>query len=408
MKKIVSAVLCFVCMFCLVACGGEGSKAKSNDEFVVGAWVCKYESDAGTVNATINVYEGGTAKAEYFMIKTGETNNVSYTWEIKDNVINFTSEFLGSTTTKGYKISQENDTLTRVDGQEGTYTRKGEDVPAVADTIESSNKEPDMGIYTAQELATKKSDDYVGAVVSNYSPKNGCNVEWKIFYAGSIKSDSGDTLIGDRVYLIAGDYITYDDAPEGVVAKGTSEWEMHISLLDEYESSDDLTDEYARALSNKYLDKLASAPKHTNDRVAIRRALALMDTSKWIDFKDADGNAEFAMGGPTMELYVLAYNNVHRGALSAYASSTEGYLPSSEKLEKDGFFVINKEEKANGMWLASPADSQDNDESVIEVSYFGTMSGGKRNMQCGLRPIVCLGENVKLERQEDGTFLITK
>ena len=108
--------------------------------------------------------------------KTGKTNKVNYTWEIKDNVINFTSEVLGSSSTIGYKISQENDTLTRVDGQEGTYTRKSEDVPAVADTVESSNQEPDTGIYTAQELATKKSDDYVGAVVSNYSPKNRCNV----------------------------------------------------------------------------------------------------------------------------------------------------------------------------------------------------------------------------------------
>ena len=60
------------------------------------------------------------------------------------------------------------------------------------------------------------------------------------------------------------------------------------------------------------------------------------------------------------------------------------------------------------MWLASSDDSQDNDESVMEISYFGTMSGGKRNLQCGLRPIVRLGENVKLEKQEDGTFVITK
>ena len=54
--------------------------------------------------------------------------------------------------------------------------RKGEDVPAVADTVESSEQESDTGIYTARELATIRSDDYVGAVVSNYSPKNRCNV----------------------------------------------------------------------------------------------------------------------------------------------------------------------------------------------------------------------------------------
>lgn len=36
------------------------------------------------------------------------------------------------------------------------------------------------------------------------------------------------------------------------------------------------------------------------------------------------------------------------------------------------------------------------------------MSGGKRNLQCGLRPIVCLGENVKFEKQDDGTFIIAK
>ena len=133
MKKAVISVLALMCMFYLVACGEEGSKAKSNDEFVIGTWECKYESeDSGSVRATLNVYEGGTAKAEYWIIKTGNTNKVNYTWEIKDNVINFTSEVFGNSSTIGYKISQENDTLTRVDGKEGTYTRKGEDIPAAA------------------------------------------------------------------------------------------------------------------------------------------------------------------------------------------------------------------------------------------------------------------------------------
>jgi hypothetical protein len=438
--KLMAGALIILMVISIVSCGKDentdsSGSEKVEEQNVIETSISQLKKEIDGNEARAKSYAGNTYKITGYVINVDgdfvdvfgtTTNENMYTYSYKDEYtvdkefgirVYFSEDVLASIDSNSEITfigtvesveTQEFESGIGIKGQQMFLTMKNAEMAEPTIVKADDYVENTTGEYTVDDLSEASAKEYTGCVVSNYSSLNGADIEWKILYAGSIENDEGTTVVANRIYLIAGDYISKDYAPTEILSSLVSDWEFSVRAIDEYTSSDDLTDEAARGLSSKYLDKLASAPKHTSDKKSIRRALGLMDTTRWSDFKDSNGYAEYAMGGAPVELYIAAYNNYYNTNMNVYVSSTEGYFAESDEFEQDGFFIIATDEKANGMWLASPADSQKNDESVLEVSYFGTMSAGDSNLVCGIRPIVCLDRDVILTKQADGTFIISK
>ena len=248
--------------------------------------------------------------------------------------------------------------------------------------------------YIAQHV-----NEYYGKTV-NYTPKNGANVKWKIFYAG--KTPGTET---SNIYLIADNYIQNKYAPKGInntaiTTSGTYTVSFD-NIINDYKGSSDITNSLVRpwlSYLNRYLN---------NTNPSMKAVAYMLDTDVWSTFTDDDRKAEYAIGGPTLDLFCESYNQKYPNNKLSYSSmSSTGYIfDSSYDLTDDSLYVISSFNNAGGMWLASPGSNTDDlmyvdyAGSVYDYDYFG-------EIYFGLRPIVCLKPEVQLEKQSDGTYKI--
>ncbi len=125
--------------------------------------------------------------------------------------------------------------------------------------------------------------------------------------------------------------------------------------------------------------------------------------------------ADYAIGGPTLDMFVASYNQKYLDLNIGYSHDSTGYKvgtggeSSSYSISgldtTDSTYVISDTSKASAMWLA--ASSAYNASSIMAVSYNGYMDYNLYNSDYpGFRPIVCLKSNVQLEKQQDGTYVI--
>ena len=105
----------------------------------------------------------------------------------------------------------------------------------------------------------------------------------------------------------------------------------------------------------------------------------MLDTNAWSVYKGA--GAEYAVGGPSIEMVMKSYSQAHRVDYRAQASSATGYQISnngdsnwqygisSMLSTSDSLYVINTGSSAYGYWVASP--SADRADYVMHVAYGG-------------------------------------
>ena len=263
---------------------------------------------------------------------------------------------------------------------------------------------------------TSNPEEYYGQYV-DYQPSNGeTDVKWKIFYAGTNPNDSNDTT--NRIYLIADDYISSTYAPDG--KKGSSIYRNNAHKLsfnnivnnEDYNGSSDITN----GLVKPWLSYLNSYPSSTSKNM---KAVAYMlDTNVWSTYTDSAGKAEYAIGAPTLDLFCASYNQKYPTKTIQYnIYNSNGYgvkwstdtsynfyikdLPTNNSL-----YVLIDYDKANAMWLASPAFDEDDVMSVTGAGFISNTVYNHYNE--GFRPLVCLKSDVQIGRQQsDGTYKIT-
>ena len=145
----------------------------------------------------------------------------------------------------------------------------------------------------------------------------------------------------------------------------------------------------------------------------------LLDKTQWSGFANSS-YAEYAIGGPTLELFRDSYNAIHSVKTIETQTTERGYqlrwsgvgsydykmsgLSTSESL-----YVINNNANAIGMWMASPSDNSYS--HVMYVYYSGDVFGYYyyfRDRNIGARPIISLKSNIKIEKQENGTYNIVE
>ena len=276
---------------------------------------------------------------------------------------------------------------------------------------------------TAADLANGNKEEIYGAVIDGYECSSAGVDEWQIFYADE-----------SNIYIISSDYIPYENIPNSTIngtstnnkpVKGSGKRAACFSgVLDDYsEGAEEITNPVIQALNSDFFNNYTTSTNSNMQAVAY-----MLDTEAWSAF--AGDNAEYAIGGPTIELFLKSYNekypdeNYNNERYQAKATSEVGYKVSGDGgntwigsfsmsyflNEEDSTYVINSGDNAGGMWIASPADFYPLDYLIIIYSTGKMSTTGNRTTSpsFGFRPIVCLNSNVELQDNGNGTFSIVE
>ena len=277
---------------------------------------------------------------------------------------------------------------------------KGED----SITISTSAK-PGL---SAEEISQNPTT-YYGAEVIGYTCESDGVSKWRIFYADE-----------SNIYLIADDYIAAEDAPKGqggtsVIANTTYRISLN-NMGEDYTGANWINqNSKAKKWLTQYLSKYSTSTIYN-----IKFTAYLMDTNIWNKY--VGKNAEYAIGGPTIELFCASYKDTHSTKYIEYSvTNSDGYsikwnTDSSYSTDINGLeqnlfneiYLKSEQTRADAMWIASPS-SYDNT-LLLNVYYNGILdaNGNYYDWKAGLRPIVCLKTEVKLEAQGDGTYAIVE
>ena len=142
----------------------------------------------------------------------------------------------------------------------------------------------------------------------------------------------------------------------------------------------------------------------------------MMDTSDDVWGKWANSNfAEYAMGGPTLEMYVKSYKDSHpESSISCDVTGTSGYTYSNASGleasdENNEIYIKTSAENAYAMWLASPSSHSNSgrNDYIVNAYYGGNLDYSRYNASGpGLRPLVCLRSSIQLEKVQEGEYRI--
>lgn len=269
------------------------------------------------------------------------------------------------------------------------------------------------GITPADIANSSDKSKYYGAIVTGYNCENSAGVNaWKIFYADE-----------KNIYLIADDYISYKYVPNGrggtpLDRDSRTDYKFYLtniisdyndSMISDYNGSTDITDSRIKALNNDYFIK-----GYTSSNDNMKAVAYMLDTNMWSGFRNTT-YADYAIGGPTIEMLMKSYSQKYNVDYKAQASNSTGYMISKDGGENfethytemldvnDSLYVAEYTGTVDAMWVASPAEiSKD---AVIYIDCDGTVSVSNVNA-FGFRPLVCLNSSVQLKENVDGSYAI--
>ncbi len=296
-----------------------------------------------------------------------------------------------------------------ISGSTLTITPKGGGETSVVVKEANGNKQLTINITISAEITAGDvpATDY-GAIVNGYECTNSAAVNsWKIFYADE-----------ENVYLIADDYIHYNYCPpsKNYTISINSDYKLSMNnVINDYVGSASITDARIKALNNDYFTK-----GYTSSNNNMKAVAYMLDTNVWSVY--AGDKADYAVGGPSIEMLMKSYSEKHGVDYRAQASSSTGYqistdggktwnnymTTSSEYLDSsDSTYVISSTAKANAMWVASPSA---NDSYYLMIVYCtGYVDGASYSRSnLGFRPLVCLKSDVRLEKNDDGSYTIVE
>ena len=266
---------------------------------------------------------------------------------------------------------------------------------------------------TAKKIAqTADKTGIYGEKVTNYTCPNTTGVStWRIFYA--------DT---ENIYLIADDYISFDNAPKGkkgtLITKHGDYMLAMLYVVKDYDGATSIDSTFANKWLSSYWKNNSTS---TNQN--IKAVAYILDTSVWNTLYKGE-NAEYAIGGPTVEMFVKSWNDTHSGEKQKACSAdldvdangygykvkaANGDYELSSLLAQDEYnsiYVKSDPSKASGMWIASPSAYERNSLMYAGSYYFSFCSYNPNDI--GFRPVVCLNSKVRLQKVSDGYEIITK
>ena len=286
----------------------------------------------------------------------------------------------------------------------------------------SGSSTPTTGGVTAADIANATQEEkksIYGATVTGYTLPSGTttDVGWKIFYADN-----------SNIYLIADNYVEINNFPNSTTESGvvtankpndeSSDYARSAyfsNILGDYAGSSRITDRRLKALNNDYFN----TKNYTSTNQNMKVVAYMMDTKAW-NSKFLDSNkADYCIGGPSVELLFKSYNEKYKTAFESQASSATGYqirktssdswtnYVNSMLSTSDPLYVITSTSNASAYWVASPSNTNYNHNFVMNVGYDGNIFSSDCNYGSrGLRPLVCLKSNVKLQKVSNTQYAI--
>ena len=257
-------------------------------------------------------------------------------------------------------------------------------------------------IKTGAEKAKEDPQNYYGAKVTNYTA-NGIS-DWKIFYSD-----------GYNLFLITSEYVDPAKLPEKDGAKPSQlDKENHPkapninSVTNKYIGSSDITDEIMKVFNSDYYAK-----GYTSETSNMKKVAYMLDKDIWREFSKGTG-AEYAVGGPSIEMLLKSYSEKKKVDYKAQAVSATGYKISNNGEENYVYSITNMlnsnetlyvqplNSGADAMLLASPSAAED--WAVIDVFSSGYVNS--YSYYTGFRPVVCLKSDAVLTKVSNTEYRI--
>ena len=256
---------------------------------------------------------------------------------------------------------------------------------------------------TGAEKAKEDPQTYYGAKVDYKTGNENIDndiKEWKIFYSD-----------GSNVYIISSGYISPSNFPEKngvkpdqVNSTNCPRAARFNNILSKYSTgSVGITDEKMKAFNSDYYEKGYTSGNFNN----FKAVAYMLDKDIWKNFANSSV-AEFAVGSPSIEMFLRSYSEKNNVDFRANVSNTSGYYMSQDgginweqyylKMlnTTETLYVLPQSSEANALWLASP--SARNPDALIVVYYDGSVScAGYDLSYYGFRPLVCLNSNISLK-----------
>ena len=114
------------------------------------------------------------------------------------------------------------------------------------------------------------------------------------------------------------------------------------------------------------------------------------------DYKDEKGDAVFAIGSPTAELFKASYNNTGKTNTINLDLGTDGYIENTESKwlkAEDNKGIYNKDDSSN-WWLASPYN-YGSSRGLNVYGYSGCFDINYVDVHSlAVRPLVCIPTSV--------------
>ena len=238
---------------------------------------------------------------------------------------------------------------------------------------------------------------HYGWYVENYTAKKDKYTKWKVFYEDD-----------DNTYIIADKWININ----GHVPIVKSRVWLQGKNNDYSVSLKNATRGYSGLASsiNPIAKKWLNITMDKNNKNAGYTGY-MMDTEKWNGYYGNDTYAEFAIAGPTLEMYLASWNSFEDHNKMYYKTNSYGYYvgESSEpqsttaiaSTSKDSLYYpeTSDTEDYNGYWLASPS-AENGGTGMLYIGCLNTNNCNKDDY-FGFRPVVCLKSTYKL-KQIDG------
>ena len=253
----------------------------------------------------------------------------------------------------------------------------------------------DLSTAVANLKTNEALKDYYGQTTDFTSV---AGVTWDLFYDDA-----------DNYYLIASDYVPVSTLPSELnkeSGEATQKYKAWFATYSNSTYSGPIMDNTPwsngtgsntiteNPLTNKYLKWVNSSQVSTTNNPNMKAVAYMMDTSKWSDFAGGVEGA-YAIGGPTIEMFVNSYNAVssHTTKLGTYGTSASDI--TSENANSNGYkvkmgtgswgsygcegldtsgtggnsWVRTGTDKAYAYWLASPLSGYNT--GVMRVYYNG-------------------------------------
>ncbi|MBQ9014286.1 MAG: hypothetical protein IJ094_12185 [Bacilli bacterium] len=259
---------------------------------------------------------------------------------------------------------------------------------------------------TGAEKAKEDPQNYYGAKVDyktgNENIDNDIS-EWKIFYSD-----------GSNVYIISLDYASLDNLPSKdgeKPSKGDNKnclkaAKFNEPLLTKYnKGSECIKDDKIRDLNYDYYSKGYISGENEN----MKAVAYMLDKDIWTSLYSNKTVAEYAVGGPSIEMLMKSYSEKKGVDYRAKAVSKTGYQISNNGGKSwadnynimlnanDDLYVLPQNKGAFVTWLSSPGANG----IITHITSQGHVNSfGFNYTASGFRPLVCLNSNISLNWNE--------